>query len=318
MSAGEQHELLAPPAAGRVDSYLAGQLPDLSRSKLKALIKAGDVLVDGVVVKPSTKLEGGERVSVVVPPPEPSELIPEDLALDIIYQDDDLVVVAKAAGMVVHPACGHRSGTLVHGLLHALPGLGNGQQQGERPGIVHRIDKGTSGLLVVARHELALRRLQAAFAIHDIHREYLAVVHGAPRFLEGTVRSQLGRHPRDRVRFATVEQGGKPAVTHWRRIASAGGVSLLSCQLETGRTHQIRVHLQELGHPVVGDPLYSGGSHLSAGLRHWESCLDHQLLHARELGFAHPISGEPMRFCAPPPQDFLALCAEAGIEVPSP
>lgn len=309
------HELEAPHAAGRLDRFLAGVLPELSRAKLQALIKAGEVVVDGATVRPSTQLRGGEIVQVRVPPPEPSELVPEDIALDILHQDEDLVVLSKPVGMVVHPAKGHRSGTLVHALLFALPEL-EGHRAGERPGIVHRLDKGTSGLLVVARHELALRRLQAAFSVHDIHREYLAVVHGEPRFLEGTVSSQLGRHPKDRVRFASVSEGGKHAVTHWRRLDTGPSCALMSCRLETGRTHQIRVHLSEQGHAVVGDALYSGGKHLSVGLRHWEAQLDHQLLHAHQLGFDHPISGERLHFEAPPPPEFQSFCLEAGLGLP--
>jgi 23S rRNA pseudouridine1911/1915/1917 synthase len=309
-------ELLAPPGAGRLDRFLADQLDELSRAKLQALIKAGEITVDGARVRPATRLQGGERVRVCLPPPEPSELVPEDIPLELLYQDADLVVLVKPAGMVVHPAKGHRSGTLVHGLLHALPEL-EGHRQGERPGIVHRLDKGTSGVLVVARHELALRRLQAAFAIHDIDREYLAVVHGEPRFLEGSIRSQLGRHPRERTRFASVEEGGKHAVTHWRRLASANGVSLMSYRLETGRTHQIRVHASEAGHPVVGDPLYTGCHNLPGALTAWRERLDHQLLHAVQLGFEHHISGQRVECRAPPPADFLAFCAEAGLEIPS-
>jgi 23S rRNA pseudouridine1911/1915/1917 synthase len=310
-----EYELEAPDDAGRVDRFVSEQLAELSRAKVQALIKAGEVLVDGAPVRPSTKLLGGEHIAVRVPPPPPSELIPEDIPLDILHIDDDLLVLVKPAGMVVHPAKGHRSGTMVHALLHALPN--HGGQPGERPGIVHRLDKGTSGVLVVARHELALRRLQAAFAVHAVDREYLAVVHGEVRFLEGSVRNQLGRHPKDRVRFASVPEGGKHAVTHWRRLAMVPGASLMSCRLETGRTHQIRVHLSEGKHPVVGDPLYAGGVHLSAGLRHWEQHLDHQLLHAARLGFEHPISGQPMMFTAPPPADFEALCVEAGMQIPT-
>jgi 23S rRNA pseudouridine1911/1915/1917 synthase len=309
-------ELVAPPGAGRLDRFLADELPDLSRAKLQSLIKAGEVTVDGASARPATKLVGGELLVVRLPPPEPSELLPEDIPLEILHQDDDLVVLVKPEGMVVHPAKGHRSGTLVHALLHHLPGLA-GHQQGERPGIVHRLDRGTSGVMVVARHELALRRLQAAFSIHAIEREYLAVVHGEPRFLEGSIHSELGRHPRDRVRFASVDEGGKRAVTHWRRLGIAPGVALMRCRLETGRTHQIRVHLSENGHAVVGDPLYAGGCHLSSGLRHWEPRLEHQLLHAARLGFEHPISGEPLRFSAPPPSTFRAFCVEAGLELPS-
>ena len=312
-----EREIEATPGAGRLDRFLAERLPDLSRARLQALIRDGEVLVDGAPARPSTRLRGGERVRVRVPPSEPSDLVAEAIPLRLVHQDADLVVLDKAAGMVVHPARGHRAGTLVHALLYALPGLGEAGL-GERPGIVHRLDKGTSGLLVVARNELSLRRLQADFAVHDIRREYLAVVHGAPRFAEGCVRTSLGRHPRDRLRFASVPEGGKPAVTHWRRLAVTEGLALLACRLETGRTHQIRVHLSELGHPVVGDESYGRGWHLPAGLRDWEERLDHQLLHAARLGFRHPISGEELDFAAPPPPDFAAFCAAAGLRLPQP
>jgi len=313
----EPIELVAPAGAGRLDRYLASQLDELSRAKLQALIRAGDVTVDGAAVKPGLRLVGGEQITVRVPPPTPSELVPEDIPLDIRYRDADLVVLVKPAGMVVHPAKSHRTGTMVHALLHALPEL-EGHQAGERPGIVHRLDKGTSGVLVVARHELALRRLQAAFTVHDVDREYLAVVHGEPRFLEGSIRSRLARHPKDRLRFCSVDDGGKHAVTHWRRLAVADGVSLMSCRLETGRTHQIRVHLSEQGHPVVGDSLYTGGRNLPARLSEWRARLDHQLLHAVRLGFAHPITGEPVLVTAAPPEDFRAFCDDAGLEIPTP
>jgi len=274
------------------------------------------VQVDDAPARPALRLRGGERLRVRVPPLPPSDLAAQDLPLRLVYQDDDLLVLDKAPGMVVHPARGHPDGTLVNALLHALPGLG-AQGLGERPGIVHRIDKGTSGLLVVARHDLALRRLQEAFAVHDIEREYLAVVHGTPRFLEGRIESTLGRHPRDRLRFASVKEGGRRAVTHWRRLCAAPGLALLCCRLETGRTHQIRVHLSEAGHPVVGDDLYRGRCHLPGPLRGaWEERLDHQLLHAARLGFVHPTTGAPLSFQAPPPADFLAFCADAGLQVP--
>ena len=315
MTTTQKIELEAPPNAGRLDRYLSSALPDLSRAKLQALIRAGEVTVDGAVARPSVKLKGGELLMVRVTPPEPSTLVPEDIPLDILHQDEDLVVLCKPAGMVVHPAKGHRTGTLVHALLYALPEL-EGHREGERPGIVHRIDKGTSGLLVVARHELALRRLQAAFTIHAVDREYLAVVHGEPRFMEGSIRSELGRRARDRIRFASVPKGGKHAVTHWQRLASSHGVALMSCRLETGRTHQIRVHLSEQGHAVVGDSLYSGTRLLGSGLQDWQARLDHQLLHAARLGFEHPISGERMLFTAPPPADFVGFCQDADLEIP--
>ncbi len=306
---------MAPPGAGRLDRCLVALLPELSRARIQALIKRGAVTVDDQTSRPAHKLRGGERLQVRLPPPRPCLLQPENIPLDILYQDRDVVVIDKPAGMVVHPAPGHRSGTLVHALLHALPQLADAAGQ-ERPGIVHRLDKGTSGVLVVALHDVALRRLQARFALHEVQREYLAVVCGVPEFLEGAIRSQLGRHPRDRVRFASVERGGRQAVTHWRRLATGQGVSLLSCRLETGRTHQIRVHLCEQDLPVVGDPLYRGRRQLPAALSHWRQRLDHQLLHAARLGFEQPVDGRPLRFHAPPPEDFQAFCREAGLPLP--
>lgn len=307
--------LRAPPGAGRLDRFLAEALPELSRARLQALVREGEVEVDGAPARPSTRLRGGEEVRVRIPPLPPSELTPEAIPLRLLYEDDDLVVLDKPAGLVVHPARGHRDGTLVNALLHALPGLGE-EGLGERPGIVHRIDKGTSGLLVVARNDRTLRALQAAFAVHDIERAYLAVVFGVPRFLEGRIESLLGRHPRDRMRFASVLAGGKRAVTHWRKLGERVGVALLACELETGRTHQLRVHLSEAGHPIVGDALYRGRARLPAALQGWEERLDHQLLHAARLGFVHPATGARLSFEAAPPADFQAFCAEAGLSLP--
>jgi len=307
--------LVAPAGAGRLDRFLADQLPDESRTRLAALVKSGAVTVDGARVRPSMRLAGGERILVLLPPPEPTSLEPEEIPLELLHVDADLVVVDKPAGMVVHPARGHRTGTMVHALLHHLPRLGQGGEAC-RPGIVHRLDKGTSGALVVARNDLALRRLQAAFSIHDVQREYLAVVYGEPRFLEGRIESSLGRHPRDRLRFTSVERGGRRAVTHWRRLSSAGGLCLLSCRLETGRTHQIRVHLLEQGHPVVGDPLYARGRRLPVAFAGWAERLEHQLLHARLLAFQHPIGGQQLAFDVPPPELFREFCDAVGLQVP--
>ncbi len=310
--------LRAPAEGGRLDRALATLLPDLSRTRLQALVREGAVTVDGRPARPSLRLRGGEALEVRVPPPPPTDLVAEAIPLEIRYADGDVVVIHKPAGLVVHPARGHRSGTLVHALLHAFPDLAAARGD-ERPGVVHRLDKGTSGLLVVARHDLALRRLQAQFLLRTTRREYLAVVHGEPSTSEGTVDTRLARHPRDRLRFAVVATGGRRAVTRWRRLAAAGGVALLSCRLETGRTHQVRVHLASIGHPLVGDPLYGGRrARLPAALAAWTPRLDHQLLHAARLGFHHPISGEDMDFSAPPPADFVAFCHDAGLDIPPP
>lgn len=299
----------APPGAGRLDRWLAEQLP-VSRSRLKALILSGEITVDGQTVRPSLRLDGGEQIAVSLPPPPPSELVAQDIPVDILYEDAHLLVVSKPTGMVVHPAKGHPDGTLVNALLHHIR---DGGGDPGRPGIVHRIDKGTSGLLVVARTEAAHAHLAAQFAAKTAHRRYVALCWGAPPE-RSTVDVQHGRHPRDRVKFAVVEEG-KRAVTHIQRLQTArpektgsgGDVSLVGCRLETGRTHQIRVHLEHLGHPVVGDPLYGAGRKRPSAWAPLLAGLDHQLLHAAELGFVHPHSGALVSFQQPPEEDFRAL-----------
>lgn len=312
-------------AAGRLDSVLAAALP-LTRSRLAGLIKAGAVQVDGrPALRPALALRGGETIEVEVPPPPPSALVPEDLGLELLHLDDEVVVVNKPSALVVHPAKGHPTGTLVHGLLHlcaaAVPSAGEFPVDRSRPGVVHRLDRGTSGVMVAARSPEALAALGAQFAAHTVERRYLALVHGRTPDARGRVDLPLGRHPHDRLRIA-VRAEGKRAVTHWERLAEghfavpgdrAGGVvSLVRCRLETGRTHQIRVHMQELGLPLVGDPLYDRGARplpkaIAEGI-------DHQQLHAARLGFGHPRSGERLRFFRPPEPRFLALCAALGID----
>ncbi len=275
------------------------------------------VLVDGSAVRPSLKLKGGEELVLEVPPPLPSLLEPEPIPLKIIHRDEDLLVVYKPAGLVVHPAAGHRTGTLVHALLYHIPAL-YGVGGSQRPGLVHRLDKGTSGLLVVALNDPSLRRLQAQFMIHTVERRYLAVVRGRPDSPRGVVRSNLARHPRDRTRFASCRNGGKPAITHWRLLCWRAGFSLLACRLETGRTHQVRVHLSESGWPVVGDPLYGGrGKRASSHPSGLADVPRHQLLHASHLSFQHPVSGKIMTFMDTPPEDFREFCQEAGLPIAS-
>ena len=317
------HRLVGSP--GRLDSVLSAALP-LTRSRLAALIKAGAVRVDGAVVcRPSATLRGGEDLAVEVPPPPPSALVPEDLGLPLLHLDAQVVVVHKPAALVVHPAKGHPTGTLVHGLLHlcaaAVPTPGDFPVDPSRPGVVHRLDRGTSGVMVAARTPEALAALGAQFAAHTVERRYLALVHGRCPEDRGRVDLPLGRHPHDRLRIA-VRAEGKRAVTHWERLAEghfavpgdkAGGVvSLVRCRLETGRTHQIRVHLTELGLPLVGDPLY--GRPARPLPRALAEGIDHQQLHAARLGFSHPVSGARLRFFSPPEPPFLALCAALGID----
>lgn len=316
MSNQGRHVLRAPAAAGRLDAFVGSAVEDLSRSRAQALIHEGRVWVDGVPGRPAHRLRGGEEVVVDIPPPRPAAALPEDIPLTLLHEDDDVIVLYKPAGLVVHPAAGHWTGTLVNALLHAVPDL-EGVGGEERPGLVHRLDKGTSGILVVARNDVALRALQAQFSIHSVERRYLAVVHGVPRVEGGTVVSQLGRHPRDRQRFCSVRDGGRRAVTHWRRVAVGDRVALLACRLETGRTHQVRVHLSEQGLPIVGDPVYGPRSaKLPPGLLTRREGLDHQLLHAGLLAFDHPRDGRRLRFTGSPPSDFQAFCDAADLRVP--
>lgn len=307
----------AAPQAGRLDKVLAGALPELSRARVAALIKAGAAQVGGEVVRrPGQRIEEGVEIALDLPPPAPSELIPEPLPLRLIYQDGDLVVVDKAPGMVVHPGAGHQTGTLVHALLHHVRDL-SGIGGVERPGIVHRLDRGTSGLLVVAKHDQAHRALAEQFAVHSARRRYLALVHGVPSASAATIRSRLARHPSDRIRFASTDGGehGKEAVTHWRRLGGAQGIGLVECKLETGRTHQIRVHLCEAGFPIVGDPLYRrAGCGLPELLQRVVSELsDRPLLHAWSLELDHPSTGQRQRWIAAPPADFLRALHALGI-----
>ncbi|MCB9797014.1 MAG: RluA family pseudouridine synthase [Alphaproteobacteria bacterium] len=278
-------------------------MPELSRSRVRALVDEGQVQVDGQAAKPSFKPSVGARVRVTLPELRPSALEPEDLGLRLLYEDEDLAVVVKPAGVVAHPSKGHETGTLVHGLLHALGEL-SGIGGEERPGIVHRLDKGTSGVMVVAKRDEAHRDLKEQFSAHSIERRYLALVLGQPRLDAGHVENQLGRAPNDRFRFTEVSEGGKRAETWWWVRERFEGAALVECKLETGRTHQVRVHMTELGHPLLGDPLYRGRRSPVPSVAALLEGVDHQLLHAAVLAFDHPIRGERLRFEEPPPEDF--------------
>jgi 23S rRNA pseudouridine1911/1915/1917 synthase len=316
--------LTVPEGAGRLDSWLSEQLPQ-SRSRIQALIKEGAIRVDGALVRPSLKLSGGETVLVDIPPPPPATLLAQDIPVEVLHEDAHLMVVVKPAGMVVHPSRGHPDGTLVNALLHRIRAAGQSPGDPERPGIIHRLDMGTSGVLVVTRTDLAHAGLAEQFAAHTVHRRYLALVWGRPEPADGTIRARLGRDPRDRLRFTVVGEGsGKRAVTHYRTLATArpprcgsgGEVSLIECRLETGRTHQIRVHLTHIGHPLLGDPVYTSSQKRPAAWRPLLAGIDHQLLHAAELGFVHPITGETVRCDKPLPPDFQALLARLQIALP--
>jgi 23S rRNA pseudouridine1911/1915/1917 synthase len=294
--------VVGPELAGkRLDVALARLEPTLSRAQVQRLIEQGEVTVAGGVAKPAHKLRAGERIEGRVPEPVPATVAAQEIPLAILHEDADLVVVDKPAGMVVHPAAGHAQGTLVNALLHHCRDLsGVGGQL--RPGIVHRIDKDTSGVLVVAKHDRAHRFLAAQWKQHSIDREYLAFVRGAPRADSGTVDAPIGRHPTDRKRMSTRARVSRSAVTHWRVEERLRGATLLRVRLETGRTHQIRVHMASIGLPLLGDPVYGGGRALPSARG-----IARQALHATLLGFTHPTTGERMRFESPLPADLLAL-----------
>lgn len=306
------HTLEVPPeAAGqRLDAFLAATLPELSRSAVQRLIEEGRVLVEEQAPRVSLKLRGGETIHLTVPPPVAALPRPEAIPLTVVYEDHDLIVIDKPAGMTVHPGAGIDSGTLVNALLahcRDLSGIG-----GEiRPGIVHRLDKGTSGLLVAAKHDIAHRGLAEQFAAHSIKRLYRALVYGSPATDTGRISGIIGRHPTERLRRSGNARHGKPAVTTWRALERFGPVSLLQLRLETGRTHQIRVHLTEAGMPLLGDPLYPDGGRChnlkDSRLKSMIRALGRQALHAGVLGFIHPVSGQYLEFSSEPPQDIAEL-----------
>lgn len=296
----------------RVDAFLARKSTEedgaLSRSAAAKLCDEGRVTVGLKTVKKNYLLRVGETVVVVRPEPLPDEVLPENIPLDVIYEDGDIIVVNKRKGMVVHPAPGNMTGTLVSALLYrcgnSLSGIGGVC----RPGIVHRIDKDTSGLLVVAKNDAAHRSLSEQIAVHSARRTYLALVVGSPREDEGTVDAPIGRHPVDRKRMAIVREGqgrARDAVTHWRVVERFHGISLVECKLETGRTHQIRVHMSSIGHPVLGDEVY-GGDKCRAAKAH-AKYISGQCLHAFRLELDHPRTGERMTFEAPMPDDMAHL-----------
>ena len=292
----------------RLDRLLLGRYPDFSRSRIEGLVKAGFVTVNGVVAeKAGQKVSEEDEIQVEIPPPVPAVPEPEEIPLDIVFEDEDIVVVNKMPGMVVHPAPGHFSGTLVNALLHHCPGLA-GIGGVARPGIVHRLDQDTSGLVVVAKTQTAMDALARAFADHkSVEKTYLAVCRGRPRLDSGRIENFIGRHPVDRKRMAVVEKGGKKAITNWRVVA-AGALTLMECRIETGRTHQIRVHMAQLGCPVVGDGVY-GKPSLD---RRLDPAPARQMLHAWRLSLRHPATGETLRLEAPVPEDMAVFLRQTG------
>lgn len=298
----------------RIDAALAAIVPQLSRERIKALIADGRVSLDGKVVRrPSITLSSDMHFAIELPPLRPLQTKAEDIALDIVFEDNHLLVVDKPAGLVVHPAAGHGDGTLVNALLHHCAGQLSGIGGTERPGIVHRIDKDTSGLMVVAKSDAAHIGLSKQFADHSIERRYVAIVRDIPRPRSGTVTGAIGRSGTNRKKMAIVEEGrGKHAVTHFTTLEALDNAALIECRLETGRTHQIRVHMTSIGHPLLGDPVYGrvGKSfHFpleSIGFRR-------QALHAQRLGFIHPVTGEKYDYFSPIPPDMKELVARLRV-----
>jgi 23S rRNA pseudouridine1911/1915/1917 synthase len=285
----------------RLDLWLTGQLPDFSRSRCQKLISQGHIQIAGrVCTDKQYRLKSGDRVCLSIPSPDLLDLVPESIPLDILYEDEQLLIVNKPAGMVVHPSAGHSTGTLVHALLAHCPLSSIGGTQ--RPGIVHRLDKDTTGAMVVAKTDFAHQHLQQQLQAKTATREYLGVVYGTPKVDSGTIDLPVGRHPIDRLKNAivSIERGGKAAVTHWQIEERLRSFSLLKFQLETGRTHQIRVHSTQMGHPIVGDPIYGTGR--SIGVK-----LPGQALHARHLQLIHPLTAEIVSVTAPIPNYFLTL-----------
>ncbi len=305
----------------RLDKYLLSRLGHTSRNKVQEAIRATAVQVNGKAAKPNYRVKPGDTVVVVLAePPREGKVLPEPMDLDIRYEDSELLLVNKPAGMVVHPAYGNWQGTLVNGLAHHLAHLPTGRNGEVRPGLVHRIDKDTSGLLVIGKTEFAMTHLSNQFFHHTIERSYLALVWGRPPGPTGTVRGHIGRSLRDRKVQAVYPGGdqGKPAVTHYEVLQEFGPVTLLRCVLETGRTHQIRAHMQFLGHPLFADATYGGdrirvGQNTAAYRAFVENAfalMPRQALHARSLGFVHPTTGERMFFEAELPADFAAVLAK--------
>ena len=299
--------ITAEESGERIDALLARALPSLSRSQVQKLLEQGMVTLNGRELKKNFRCSAGEGYEVLLPEPAELPLIPQNIPLDVVYEDEDLIVVNKARGLVVHPAPGHPDGTLVNALLwhcgDSLSGIG-GQR---RPGIVHRIDKDTSGLLIVAKNDFAHQGLSVQLADHSLCREYEALVRGNFKQDCGTVDKPIGRHPIDRKRMAVTDKNSKPAVTHWQLLASYRGYSHILCRLETGRTHQIRVHMASIGHPLLGDFTYGAPSP--------EKGLEGQCLHARRLRFVHPRTGEHILLETELPAYFMDVLARLGPKI---
>jgi 23S rRNA pseudouridine1911/1915/1917 synthase len=303
---------VAPEEEGfRLDLFLTKKEPGLSRAQIQRAVAEGRVLVNSRPIKAGRRVKAADAVAIRIPEAKPSGVTPEAIPLTILYEDPSLLVIDKPAGMVVHPATGHPGGTLVNALLHHcrdLSGIGGVL----RPGIVHRLDKGTSGLLVVAKSDAAHWGLAGQFKRREVKKTYLALVYGNPQTDGGRIEAAVGRHPTDRKKMSTKSRRGRPAVTLWRVRERFGVAALLEIDIETGRTHQIRVHLTQIGHQVVGDLVYGGAGRLrsveNTALRARMKALDRQALHAYRLSFTHPVTGEVLRFSAPLPEEIASLC----------
>ncbi|GIP41962.1 putative RNA pseudouridine synthase YlyB [Paenibacillus sp. J45TS6] len=295
----QEWTVTADYAKERIDKYITESMDDVSRSQVQLWIADGHVTVNGAKVKSNYKLSEGDNITVIVPEPTAVEIIPENIPLNVVYEDASVIVVNKQRGLVVHPAPGHTSGTLVNALMYHCKDLSgiNGEL---RPGIVHRIDKDTSGLLMAAKNDKAHASLAAQLKEHSVNRRYIALVHGHVQHDQGTVDAPIGRDTNDRKMFTVTDRNSKEAITHFTVLERLGDYTLLELKLETGRTHQIRVHMKFIGHPLVGDPMYGRNK----GIK-----MNGQALHAQTLGFVHPDTGEQMEFTAPLPQDMEDVLA---------
>lgn len=297
-----EFEITAADAGKRLDHFLAAAVPQFTRSRLQNLTRDGHILINGAVAKPGAKLRAGDRITLQEPPNRPAEALAQEIPLDVLFEDEDLIVINKAPGIVVHPAAGNWDGTLVNALLHhcrTLSGIGGE----ERPGIVHRLDKDTSGCLVAAKSDLAHQTLIRQFAGREITKIYLAIAEGRFPLRSGSVHAAIARHPVHRKKMAVAPEGkGRVAHTDWRVLQELPVGTLVECTLHTGRTHQIRVHLKHLGHPLLGDEVYGR----KAGF-------PRQMLHAWQLGFAHPRTGAPLHLVAPIPKDFQDAGVSPGL-----
>lgn len=300
--------LQAQEGGQRIDLFLARNLPELSRSAVQRLLEQGCITCEGKPLAKNGKTVAGQVFEILLPEVKETPILPQQIPLDIVYEDEDLLVINKPKGMVVHPAAGHVDGTLVNALLYHCGDSLSGINGEKRPGIVHRIDMDTTGLLIVAKNDFAHQHLSAQLKDHSLHRSYECIVRGGFREDRGTVDAPIGRHPTDRKRMAVTEKNSRNAVTHWEVLQRYGAYTHLRCRLKTGRTHQIRVHMAYLNHPIAGDPLY--------GVKKAELGLSSQCLHAGALTFLHPRSGEEMTLSCPLPEEFLRALERLQAKLP--